>query len=512
MEAKALAAAASNFSPPPLGGEWMTPIFLIFIPALFALLMPLFALMKIVELRFVVALFCLLLCLMPLPFLESIQESGVIIQNINFFSFFEVTLTMGFFELMFITFFSFVSFVISLYGLSYEVLSAPSEDLRRSISFLLALAGSFGMLLSSNFGNLLFFYLFTNTSIYWLIKSNLGTEAARKIYLFSNFLSSSFLILGVFTIYQTLGSGDMYEFGANLKNMDRFSLYMAMGLFLLSFFVKAEIFPLNVWIVNLYKESEPQNVAFFSAVTTKAYFIALIQLLAIFFKLSPLLQEAMILVGGISMVFANFHALRELSIKRVLAYSSMSQIGLIIMGIGYNLHQVNEGIFFHLINHSLAISLMYLSVGYIARQYKGDDTGLLRGCSIAMPISSFFFTLGAMSLMGFPPFSGFFSKLLILKGFADYQLFTPILFIFLASLGEALLYFRIIRTFYSNRPSKLIKHTIVPNLMYASIMILGALVIYLGVFPSSLFFIVSSGVEEFMNGKILIPIGIRAFQ
>lgn len=262
MEAKALAAAASNFSPPPLGGEWMTPIFLIFIPALFALLMPLFALMKIVELRFVVALFCLLLCLMPLPFLESIQESGVIIQNINFFSFFEVTLTMGFFELMFITFFSFVSFVISLYGLSYEALSAPSEDLRRSISFLLALAGSFGMLLSSNFGNLLFFYLFTNTSIYWLIKSNLGTEAARKIYLFSNFLSSSFLILGVFTIYQTLGSGDMYEFGANLKNMDRFSLYMAMGLFLLSFFVKAEIFPLMFGLSTSIKRANLKMLPF----------------------------------------------------------------------------------------------------------------------------------------------------------------------------------------------------------------------------------------------------------
>lgn len=490
----------------------MTPVFLILAPLFFALLMPLFSLMRFIDLRLIVALFCGLLSLLPLSFFNSLEQSGVIIQNINFFSRFNLTLTLGFFELMFIVFFSLLSLVIVLYEISYREVTTAREGLWHTISFLFSLAGSFGMLLSSHFGNLLFFFVFTNISISWLIQSHFTTPRVQRLYFGVNLLSSLFLLLGILLIYHELGEGNIYHFNANLHQLNPLTLHLALGFFLLSFLIKVEIFPFNVWIANLFRASEPQNVSLFAAVTTKAYFIALIQLLAIFFKLIPWLGEWLVVLGGASLVLAIFYALRESSIKRALAYSSMSQIGGIVMGFGYNLPSINEGLFFHLINHSLAISLMSLSIGYIAHLHRSDEIAMLRGCSIAMPFSSLLFTLGAMSLIGLPPFSGFFSKLIILKGLADHHLFVPILLILIASMGESLLYFRFIRLLYSNRPALTLKSPANPRPLYLSITFLALLLLFLGLSPSSLFFIASRGVEEFMNGKILIPSGIEALQ
>ncbi len=490
----------------------MTPALLIGIPAFFALLMPLFALMKNIEPRFLVVLFCLFLLLFPLGMLDDLQEGGVIIQRIRLFFLFNFTFSMGFLELLFVALFSLIALIIAMYGISTQPsTTTPKEELYQSIAFLFALSGSFGMLLSNDIGNLLLFCLCTDFALYILIKKALNTQNLKHIYLRSNAISALFMILGVITLYLLLGETNMYYFAQKLPAANGAGIYLAAGFLLLSFAIKSELFPFNLWVAPVYENGDMHHITLFTAITTKAHFIALIQLLGIFFTLSPLFGHALIAIGGISMLLASLTMLlKEDSLRRILARSGVVQIGLITMTLGFNLAKLNEGVFFYLINHSLAFALIYLSVGYLMRSLGSDRLSTLRGCALSMPVSALFFTLGAMSLVGFPPFLGFLSKLLILKGFADYQLFLPILAIFIASLCESVLYLRIISILYAHKAATATPNT--PNLTHLPMIILGAILLVLGFIPSILFLLVGGGAEEFMQGKILLPTGIKAFQ
>lgn len=488
----------------------MTPIFLLSIPLFFAMLMPLFSLMKFIELRFVVLLFCLLLCLVPLSFLESVHTSGVLIQTISIFSSFKIVLTLGLFELTFITLFSFVAFIISLFALFNEK-SSEREDMHHSIFFLLSLAGCFGILLCSNLGNLLFFYIFTNISLYKLSAYDNVSSCTRRIYLISNIISSVILCLIVMFFYIIFDSFDLYGLDQKVKDSDSPLIYLVALLSIFALLFKSEIYPINRWLPLLLSESSPHNTSFFVAISTKSYLIAILSILRAFFEYE-IFCDAIIVVGATSMLLATRSALTQNSIRHSLAYLGTAQIGLIVMSFGYSLAHVNEGILFHLINHSLTLTLIYLAFSLLARHSHGDSRDSVRGVAFVAPIETLFFTLGAMSLMGFPPFSGFFSKLLLLKGFAEHGRFLPILLIFVVSLVEAVFYFRIIHSLYSNRPNRNARPFVPDTWVYVPLFILSLLVIYMGFVPEIIVSTIADGTSEFTSGKVLLPRGIEALR
>ncbi|MFA5275280.1 MAG: proton-conducting transporter membrane subunit, partial [Candidatus Omnitrophota bacterium] len=284
--------------------------------------------------------------------------------------------------------------------------------------FMLMLSGINGVIISGDLFNCYVFLELSSICAYILVAFGLEPEhlEASFKYAVMGAAASIFILLGIALLYgytSTLNMSDMAD--ALSAKPQGFLIGFISVLFLAGFGLKAALVPFHAWLPDAHSSAPTPVSAVLSGVFIKALGVYAIS--RIFFNVigvTDKILQVLMLLGIISMAVGAFLAVSQNDMKRMLAYSSISQLGYIIFALGVGTPLALLGGIFHLFNHASAKSLLFLNAGSIEHATGRRELDGLGGLNSKLPLTSNTSLIGAMSISGIPPFAGFWSKLIII--------------------------------------------------------------------------------------------------
>ncbi len=243
-----------------------------------------------------------------------------------------------------------------------------------------------------------------------------STEASMKYFLLGAF-TSAFLVYGMALVYGAVGSTQYAAIAqqVNAGTADRALLYMGLGLMLVGFGFKASLVPFHAWTPDVYQGAPTPVTAFMSAGTKAAAFAALIRFLLVALPAEQATWGWILAIfATLTMVLGNLAALRQASLKRMLAYSTIAHAGYILVGLAPGTAQGADAALFYLFVYAF-MNMGAFAVIMAMERTAGDDLlqSGVRGIGRQAPLLSFLLSLFLFSLSGMPPLAGFFGKLYV---------------------------------------------------------------------------------------------------
>jgi multicomponent Na+:H+ antiporter subunit D len=311
-----------------------------------------------------------------------------------------------------------VAFLTIIY--SYVYMTKFEDYLRFYTLFLFMLAGMNGVVLTGDLFNLFVFLEIASIASYALVGYGVDAEEleASFKYLILGALASVFILFGIGMIYSVTGSVNMADVARFIIVNDlskNNALLMATGLFIVGFGLKAGLVPFHAWLPDAHSSAPAPISVMLSGVLIKVLGIyALIRIFYSVIGITPVVSNVFITMGIISMLVGAFMGFGQDDMKRMFAFSSISQMGYIAVGIGIGTPLAIIGALFHLLNHAGFKSLLFLSSGAIQNSTGTRNLSELGGLRGKMPVTSATSVIGSLSIAGVPPFNGFWSKLIII--------------------------------------------------------------------------------------------------
>jgi len=305
------------------------------------------------------------------------------------------------------------------------------------------------------------------------------------------------ILFAIALVFGSMGKLDLDEIRALAQ--PKGMLLAAGALFIIGYGVKSALVPLHTWLPDAHSQAPSGISAMLSGVVIEAGLVALLRSLGALNVVSISWGALLLGFAAVNMLVGNLMALRQTQVKRMLAYSSLSHMGYILLGIGVGVSAGTEyaaaGGFFHLITHAMMKGLAFLAAGaflYALHQARGNHDPLvlddLNGASKKYPLAAFALSAALLALGGLPPLAGFMSKWQIfVGGFQTKNAWLMALVIFAAlnsvlSLGY---YAPLVNRIYRNRPSAIVEDGArIPWLMTAPLVILTLGIVVLGFWPS----------------------------
>lgn len=326
---------------------------------------------------------------------------------------------------------SVISFLIVVYSFSY--MEKYTEKSKYYSLLLLMIAGMNGIVISGDFFNIYVFLEIASISSYALVGFGCESkelEASFK-YLVLGSVASSFILLGIVFVYGKYGTLNLAQISSYFAKggvQHPFSLNMILTvMFLMGFGLKSAMVPFHSWLPDAHPSAPAPISAMLSGLLIKALgaycLIRLFSNILIFDLTTSYIFMGM---GILSMVTGGLLATGQWDFKRLLAYSSISQLGYVILAFGMGGAALNKGMpqslvllcfiggLFHLMNHAVYKSLLFLCSGAVEYTTGTRKLYKLGGLRERMPVTSFSCFIGSLSISGIPPFNGFWSKLIII--------------------------------------------------------------------------------------------------
>jgi len=317
----------------------------------------------------------------------------------------------------------FMLFAVALVGLcaglfSIDYMEHYGSKANYYALFLVMIAGMNGLVLSADLFNIYLFLEVAAVASYALVAFGLEPdelEASFK-YLMLSVVASAAILLGIALIFGATGGVDFGSVARGLQALDdRVLVGFAAALFIMGFGLKAALMPFHAWLPDAHPSAPAPISAMLSGLLIKVSGVyALTRVFFNVFGLTPALSSVLMYLAAFSIVAAALLALGQKDIKRMLAYSSISQVGYIVLGLGLGTPLGIAGGLFHVFNHALAKSLLFLNSGSIQQATGTRNLDEMGGLAKRMPVTAATNLVGAMSIAGVPPFNGFWSKLLII--------------------------------------------------------------------------------------------------
>jgi proton-translocating NADH-quinone oxidoreductase chain N len=330
-------------------------------------------------------------------------------------------------------------------------------------------------------------------------EENGALEAGVK-YLVQSATGSALVLVGIALVLGVTGRLDLdgirqaVQAGTNTP-----ALLAAGALFVIGFGVKAALVPLHTWLPDAHSQAPSGISAMLSGVVIEAGLIAMLRALGPLVGITHSWGPLLIAFGAANMLLGNLMALRQTQVKRLLAFSSLSHVGYMLLGLGVGIafNTVNgaQGGLFHLLNHAMMKGLAFLAAGtllYVLFAGRGLHNPLtltdLNGVSRRYPLVALTFSIALLGLGGLPPFSGFMSKWQIfLAGFETQNgwIMAVVIFAALNSVLSLGYYAPLVNAMYRREPSDAVKAGVsMPWGMAVPLIVLAAGVVVLGVWPS----------------------------
>ncbi len=263
-----------------------------------------------------------------------------------------------------------------------------------------------------------------------------GVEASYK-YLLISTVGSVFFLLAVGALYAVYGTLNLAGLAQAIRQNPNDPLALAGLAFLTAtFLVKSAGFAFHFWQPDFHTAAPTPVHAVLSSVVVKVGVYAFFRITLMLFPDFALLNPLLVLLGVIGVVYGGLGATGTYSVKRMLAYSTMGQLGFIMIGIGWGTPLALAGALVFSFNHSLAKAAMLMMAGAMASRTPNKDASFTSvvGVGKLSPAAGFLFLMGGMSLAGIPPLNGFISKLMIFWSGIEAQQYLSLAIIGLASI------------------------------------------------------------------------------
>ncbi len=317
---------------------------------------------------------------------------------------------------------SFISAIIILYSFGY--INHYKNQNEYYLMVVLFLGAMMGIVFS---GNLIFLYIFweitaiTSWRLIGFFREREHLLKADKAFLVTVF-GALVMLLGFICIYQQTGTFDLK---ANLISN------IAVALVLVGIFSKSATLPFHTWLPDAGVAPSPVTALLHAAILVKIGLYVFARLFIAVYSISPVWHTVVPVIAALSSLVCAGAALIETDLKRIIAYSTVSQIGFIFFGLAIGNEVGIIGGLLYILMHGLAKAGLFLCAGIVEQNTKVRDITKLGGLIKAMPVTAISFLLCAFSVMGIPPFGGFFSKYLVFSGAVESGQLA-IAFVFLA--------------------------------------------------------------------------------
>jgi multicomponent Na+:H+ antiporter subunit D len=308
-----------------------------------------------------------------------------------------------------------VGLAVGLYSIDYMRRYSASSHFYGL--FLLMVTGMNGVVLAGDLFNLYVFLEVAAVASYSLVAFGCAHEEleASFKYIVLGSLSSALILIGVALVYGITGTLNMAHMAARIAEtgMDA-PLLLAFGLFICGFSFKAALVPFHAWLPDAHPAAPAPVSAMLSGVLIKAIGVYVLARLAFnVFGAGDSELGLLRWLGVLSMIAGGLLAAGQNDIKRLFAYSSISQVGFIVLGLGLGTPLGLVGALYHLVNHAMFKSLLFLNAGAVEYATGSRNLNELGGLNRALPVTGATSLVGSMSIAGIPPFNGFWSKLII---------------------------------------------------------------------------------------------------
>ena len=406
--------------------------------------------------------------------------------------------------------------LVVLFSGSYMMEEVGEE---KYYAMLLAMMGlMIGLVTASDLFNLWVWFEGMAISSYLLVafyrEQSASLEAGMK-YLVQSATGSVLVLIGIAMVLAQAGTLDMAQIADAVSGsgVNRLAILGAGALFVIGFGVKVALVPLHTWLPDAHSQAPSGISAMLSGVVIEIGLVAMLRALAVLSGTTHSWGVILLGFGAVNILYGNLMALRQTVVKRLLAYSSLSHVGYILVGLGIALHAGvalgAQGAFFHVFNHMLMKGLAFLAVGALMYGLflQNDSHASLKVADLAgaaqkYPVAALGLSIAVLALGGMPPLSGFMSKWQIfVAGFETQNAWIIALMIFMAlnsvmSLGY---YAPLVNLMYRKEPSNAVlagkKLTWTISL---TLIVMTALVILLGFFPTLMNWLTVPAAQQLM--------------
>jgi proton-translocating NADH-quinone oxidoreductase chain N len=337
-------------------------------------------------------------------------------------------------------------------------------------------------------------------------------EAGFK-YLVQSAAGSVLVLFGIGLVLSQ--SGSLTLDGLSARVADSRLALVAGVLFVVGYGVKTALVPLHTWLPDAHSQAPSGISAMLSGVVIEAGLIAMLRSISPLVSITTLWGPLLIIFGSLNMLAGNLLAYGQTQVKRMLAYSSITHMGYMLIGLGFTFwlresSGAQAGLF-HLVNHGMMKGLAFLAAGsllYSLHSSLGEQQPLLigdlAGAARRYPLAAFTFSIAVLSLAGLPPLAGFMSKWLILKaGFESHQpiLWAVVAFVAINSVFSLSYYAPVVNVLYRRESSTVVERGVsLPATMVVPLVLLTLAIVVIGVWPSVINWLIAHVGEALLAG------------
>ena len=380
---------------------------------------------------------------------------------------------------------AFLGFLAALYSFNY--MEKESRLTEYYALVLLMMAGMTGIAMAGDFFTLFIFWELMSLSSYVLVaflKSRWGPIEAGFKYLLMSATAGAFLLLSMSFLYGMAGTLNFALLANGLRGAEVTPwMFVLFSTVIVGFGVKAAIVPLHTWLPDAHPEAPSPISALLSGIVIETGLYGLTRVLYLIFE-PGFFRMSIAALAVLTMTLANVTALLQQDIKRLLAYSSIAQIGYMLIGVSTGTAYGVMGTFLHVFNHSLMKGLAFLSSGSIVHRADTRDIPSLRGVGRMMPYTTFTLFVALLGLGGVPATNGFISKFILFNSAIGSGMVWLAVAGVLNSAFSMAYYLRVMKALFARPEGEGLEVREAPTLMVAVTVVMAALIVVLGLYPA----------------------------
>ncbi len=385
-------------------------------------------------------------------------------------------------------------------GISSIVLPYARESVRFEIpekhhalfyaAFMLCFTGLLGVVITGDAFNVFVFLEISSLSTYVLVAQGSYRDkralTAAYDYLIMGTIGATFFVIGIGMLYMATGTLNMADIAERIADQGaNRTVRAAFAFIIVGFGLKVAIYPLHLWLPNAYTFAPSAVSVFLAATSTKVAIYVILRFTFSVFQPQFLFEvhtlEYIILPFAILAMFAaSFIAIFQTDFKRMLAYSSIAQIGYMLLGISLLSETGLTATIAHMFNHGITKAVLFMGVGALVLRAGGSFYNRIQGMGKTMPWTSAAIVIGGLSLIGVPGTAGFVSKWVLVQATLEKGWWPVSVLIVLSSLLAVIYVWRVIEVLYLKAPATLVKHNEPPLSMLIPMWIMALLCIYFG--------------------------------
>jgi NADH-quinone oxidoreductase subunit N len=381
----------------------------------------------------------------------------------------------------------FIILTIFLVALSHKFYEHQQTKISDFIAIkIFLLAGTVAMV---SFGNLAMFFLgieVLSIALYILAASNRlslkSNEAGLKYFLMGSF-ASGIILFGICLIYGAMGSFDVIEI-SELSQSAELPVWFPIGIVLVTIgmLFKIAAVPFHFWAPDVYEGSPTLTTALMSTLAKVVAIATLFKLLTIMnADISPSFQIIIVILSMASMTVGNIMALRQVNVKRILAFSGISHAGFMLMTLLSTTNAAGT-LLYYSSAYALAGIAAFSVIIYVCKDNENEDMVNFHGLGKTNPLLAAILTASLLSMAGIPIFAGFFAKLFLFNNMLQAGFIALVIVAVINSIISVGYYFKLILAMYTKEPNE--ERTGTPVVIYAVAVMAIVLNIALGLFPS----------------------------